>query len=223
MLNERQLEYLRSVDSPTVANALESFKTRDRCDGFIGGSIRCLFPELGVLVGSAVTVTMGNTPGPVAGREGYWRMWEALEAAPKPAVLVVQDVSGEPTRVAYFGEVMATIATHLGAVGMVTDGGVRDLDEVRALGLRYFARYAVVSHANYFIADVGVPVTLDGQRIEPGDILHGDGNGIVVIAADLVDELPKAVDEVRQREKRTMDFIKGPDFSLASLKKMSGY
>ena len=56
-------------------------------------------------------------------------------------------------------------------------------DEVKAIGLRYFARYAVVAHANFFIQDVGVPVTLDGQRIEPGDILHGDSNGIVGVPA----------------------------------------
>jgi 4-hydroxy-4-methyl-2-oxoglutarate aldolase len=223
MLNEQQLAFLRSCDSPTLANAIEGFKIRDRCDGFIGGGIRCLFPDLGPLVGTAVTVTMGNRPGPVAPREGYWRMWEALEQAPKPAVLVVQDVSGAPTRVAYFGEVMSTIATRLGAVGVVTDGGVRDLDEVHGIGLRYFARYAVVSHANYFIDDVGVPVVLDGQIIQPGDILHGDVNGIVVIPPDRLDDLAAAVEDVHARERKMMEFIKGGEFSLANLKQMSGY
>ena len=115
------LEFLRSVDSPTIANAIEPFKLRDRCEGFLGGSIRCLFPDLGVMVGYALTVTMTSEVGPPPGREGYWNMWEALEQAPKPAVVVVQDISRAPTRCAYFGEVMATIASRLGAVGVVNE------------------------------------------------------------------------------------------------------
>jgi hypothetical protein len=62
-MDEKQLEYLRSVDSPTIANAIEQLKLRDRCDGFVGGSIRCQFPELGVMLGSALTVTMDSRRG----------------------------------------------------------------------------------------------------------------------------------------------------------------
>ena len=221
-LTPQQLEFLRSVDSPTVANAVEAFNLRDRCDGFIGGSIRCLFPDLGVMLGYALTVTMSSVSGPVASREGYWRMWQALERAPKPAVIVVQDVSGSPTRCAYFGEVMATIARRLGAEGVVTDGGVRDLAEVRAIGLHYFAPHPVVSHGNFHIVDVGIPVTLDGQLVQPGDLLHGDANGIVAVPTRVLDELPRAVAAVRERERRIMDYVLGPDFSLDGLRELSG-
>ena len=66
------------VDSPTISNAIEPFKVRDRTEGFIGGEVRSLFPEMPPMVGAALTVTMNNTPGAVAGRENYWRMYEAL-------------------------------------------------------------------------------------------------------------------------------------------------
>jgi regulator of RNase E activity RraA len=217
------LEFLRGVDSPTIANAIEPFKLRDRCEGFLGGSIRCLFPDLGVMVGYALTVTMTSEVGPPPGREGYWRMWEALEEAPKPAVVVVQDISRAPTRCAYFGEVMATIASRLGAIGVVTDGGVRDLTEVRALGLHYFAPHPVVSHGNFRIVDVSVPVVLDGQTVHPGDLLHGDANGIVVVPPSVLDQLPEAVTTIRDREKRTLDFVTSPDFTLEGLKQIVGY
>ncbi len=218
-----QLAFLRETDSPTIANAIEPFEVRDRCDGFAGGRIRCLFPELGPLVGYALTVTMSNAPGAPAGREGFWRMWEALERMPRPSVLVVGDVSGEPHRVAYCGEVMATMARRLGAVGIVADGGVRDLEEVRALGMHYFAPYPVVSHANFEIVDVGVPVTLDGGEIRTGDLLHGDANGIVVVPTEVVAELPAAVSEVRSRERQMMDWIAGSDFSVAEARSRAGY
>jgi 4-hydroxy-4-methyl-2-oxoglutarate aldolase len=220
---EDQLAFLRSVDSPTIANAIEPFKVRDRCEGFVGGSVRCMFPDLGVMVGYALTVTMTNKPGPILSRDGWWRMYEELEKAPKPAVVVVQDLSGAPTRCALFGEVMATLAKRLGAVGIVTDGGVRDVDEVRAMGVQYFAPYAVVSHGNFGIVDVGVPVTIDGQVIQSGDLLHGDANGIVVVPPGLVPQLPETVEKIRVREKRMMDYIKGPDFSLPGLRDVSGY
>lgn len=222
-LTTRQLDYLKSVDSPTLSNAIEPFEVRDRCEGFIGGTIGPLFPDLGIMVGQAVTVTMTNAPGPVAGREGYWQMWEALAAAPKPAILAIADASGAPSRCAFFGEVMATMATHLGAVGVVTDGGVRDLDEVHALGLHYFAPFPVVSHANFSITDVGGPITLDGQEVRTGDILHGDKNGIVIIPAAILDDLHKEVDKVRDRERETMARIKSPDFNLKAFRGQSGY
>jgi hypothetical protein len=78
--NENSVSFLRGVDSPTIANAIEHLQVRDRCDGYIGGSVRCLFPELGVMVGYALTVTVDSQPGPVADRDGHWRMWEALLA-----------------------------------------------------------------------------------------------------------------------------------------------
>ena len=218
-----QLAWLNSVDSPTIANAVEPFKVRDRCEGFIGGSVRCMFPELGVMLGYALTVTMTSKPGPVASREGYWKMWRALEQAPKPAVVAVQDISGAPTRCAYFGEVMATLAQRLGAIGVISDGAIRDVDEVRGMGMHYFAPYPVVSHGNFEIVDVNIPITLDGQTVNPGDLLHGDVNGIVIVPPDLVDKLPEQVEKIRVREKQSIDFVRGNSFTLDEFMKMSGY
>ncbi|HYI24724.1 MAG TPA: RraA family protein [Thermomicrobiales bacterium] len=222
-LTESQLAFLRSVDSPTVANAVEPFTVRDRCDGFVGGNVQCQFPDLGVMVGRAVTVTMSNQPGTVAGRDGYWKMWDAVAAMPDPVVIAIQDVSGAPHRVAYAGEMMCTLAQRLGAVGMVTDGALRDVHEVRAIGFHYFMRYPVVSHANFFIASVGEPIELDGQRIETGDILHGDANGIVVIPDEVLDGLQDAVATVRERESTQLEYMRSDAFSLADLKQRSGY
>ena len=108
---------------------------------------------------------------------------------------------------------MTTMAMRLGAVGMVTDGGLRDVHEVRQLGFAYFARYIVVSHGNFGVVDVGEPVTLDGQEVKTGDILHGDANGIVIVPREVLDDLPEAVQEVRTRERATMDFVNGPEFT----------
>lgn len=223
LLTDENLAWLRQVDSPTVANAIETFKVRDRCDGYIGGLVKPMFDLGEPMVGQALTVTIGNAPGAIAPREGYWAMWEALEAMPAPAVIVMQDVSGAPERYACAGEVMATMAKKLGAVGMVTDGGFRDVKEVEALGLHYFASMPVVSHANFQILDVGVDVTLDGQIVKTGDIVHGDVNGIVLIPGDILEGLQAAIGVIREREARFMEFIRSDRFNLADAKAGTGY
>ena len=222
-ISEQDLAFLKGVDSPTISNAIEPFKVRDRTEGFIGGEVRALFPEMPPMVGAALTVTMTNTPGAIAGRENYWRMYEALSQMPAPSVLVVQDISGAPSRCALAGEVMATMAMRLGAVGMVTDGGLRDVHEVRRLGFAYFARYVVVSHGNFGVVDVGEPVTLDGQVVKTGDLLHGDANGVVIVPRQVLDGLPEAVEKVRTRERATMDFINSLEYTIAAARKRAGY
>ena len=145
------------------------------------------------------------------------------EAMEGPVVLAIQDASGEPYRVAYAGEVMATTAMRLGAIGMVTDGALRDVNEVHALGFHYFMQYPVVSHANFEITSVGEPIVLDGQEVRTGDILHGDGNGIVIVPDEVLEGLPEAVATIQKREAETMAFIRGNDFDYAQLRKRSGY
>lgn len=222
-LDAQTLDYLRSVASPTIANAIETLRVRDRRAGYVGGSVQCQFPELGIMVGRALTVTMTSTYDVSGGGPGYWRMWEALDAMAGPVVIAIADASGTPHRVAYAGEVMASIARHLGAVGMITDGALRDVEEARAIGFHYFMRYPVVSHAYFEILTVGEPIVLDGERIATGDLLHGDRNGVTVIPDAVLPDLPAAVARVQSRECELLSFIRGEDFTLAGLKARGGY
>jgi 4-hydroxy-4-methyl-2-oxoglutarate aldolase len=222
-LTSDQLAFLRSVDSPTIANALERLELRDRSTGYLGGDIGCAFPELGPMVGTAVTVTVEDARGRAADTTGYWDLWKTLERTPAPSVIVMRDASGTPARVAYAGEIMATLALRLGAVGIVTDAGLRDLDEVRARGLHYFMRHAVVSHANFELSAVGDPVVIGGELVRTGDILHGDVNGIVLIPTEGLAALPDAVDTIRATERRDLDYLDSADFTLEGYQRIRGY
>jgi len=223
IVSEHVLQYLRGVDSPTIANALERLQLRDRSDGYIGGSVQCAFPELGAMVGTALTVTVGNAVGRPANQDGYWELWSALEAISDPVVIVMKDASGTPHRVAYAGEIMVTLARRLGAIGIVTDGALRDLPEVRAKGFHYFMRYPVVSHANFELSQVGDPVLLDGQLVRTGDILHGDANGIVIVPDVGLPELQEAVDAIQSSERRDLDYIDSPAFTLEGYRAQRSY
>jgi len=212
---ETSIDYLRTVDSPTLCNAIELLHVRPQQEGFTPLHVRCLFPELGRMCGYAVTAQVET----VSSSEPFdimkfVELYRAVEAAPKPAVIALQEIGIHPDFAAHCGEVMATIFTKLGAVGLVSDCAVRDLPEVRALGFHFFSRGSVASHANFRIVRVGVPVQVCGLVIRPGDLLHGDENGLVSVPPGHDEALRQAVSDVRGRERKLMDFVNRGRFSV---------
>ena len=144
----------------------------------------------------------------------FIELFRAVDAAPKPSVVVLQEIGGHSDSAAHCGEVMATFLMRLGAIGLVSDCAVRDLAEVHALGFHYFARGSVASHANFRIVRSGVPVHVLGMVAHTGDLLHGDVNGVLSIPKIDVERLAEKVDLIRARERRLMEFVRGSDFSL---------
>ena len=215
ILSTEQLEALRSIDTPTICNAIERFKARNDVTGFAGMNIHCLFPQFGVTIGYALTVTVDSTTPDVPRDNNAWMEWvRAMANAPKPIFLVFQDVGLNPEKSAHMGEMMASLAKRLGAVGLLTDGGVRDILEVQALGFQYFSAGIVPSHGNPRLLQVNVPVTIDGLIIESGDLLHGDINGVVKIPHEISAQTAEMALKIRQEESEMLAYINGPDFSV---------
>jgi 4-hydroxy-4-methyl-2-oxoglutarate aldolase len=219
ILTGAQLDALRAIDSPTVANAIERFKIRPRVEGYAGYALRCAFPRLGTMLGYAVTCTTDTTTEGRKNPGGLLPLWEALEAAPKPAVLVMQDIGPEPHRSCHMGEIMATVAKALGAVGCVCDGGLRDVLEVEALGgFQYFCPGFVVSHGNPVLCEVNLTVTVAGMTVQPGDLLHGDINGVTVVPDAIAAKVADEAMLVRAAEKVILDVARAPGFNVARLR-----
>jgi 4-hydroxy-4-methyl-2-oxoglutarate aldolase len=209
------IEYLKTIDSPTLSNAIELLKIRPNRDGFTPLQIRCLYPELGRMCGYAVTAQVETvTDCGEFDIDQFVELYRAVNAAPKPAVIVLQEIGGNPDYAAHCGEVMSTCFTRLGAVGLVSDCGVRDLPEVRAMGFHYFARGSVVSHANFRIARPGVAVQIQGLVIRSGDLLHGDENGLLAVPSGHEEQIAANVAQIRSREKKLMDWVRSDAFSL---------
>jgi 4-hydroxy-4-methyl-2-oxoglutarate aldolase len=218
-LTPEQLVQLQKIDSPTVSNAIERLQVRPRLEGFASWELRCAFPELGTTAGYAVTCTADTTTESRLDDRGLLRLWAAIEAAPKPVVIVIKDIGPERNRSCHMGEVMATTAKALGAVGCLSDGGLRDVMEVRALGgFQYFCPGFVVSHGNPVICDVNVPVTLAGMSVNPGDLLHGDVNGVLVVPDTVADRVAAAAERVRADEREVLDFVRSPGLTVEKLR-----
>src|SRR5262249_34992077 len=147
VLSAEQLDGLRRYNTPTISNAIEVFNVRPRHTGFLPHQVRCLFPDLGVMIGYAVTSqTRASYSSEPAGPDLGGDYYRYVAAQPGPKIAVGQDLDDPPGLGAQFGEVNATIHKRLGCVGHITDGCPRDLDEVRPLGFHFFGLNPCVSH-----------------------------------------------------------------------------
>jgi 4-hydroxy-4-methyl-2-oxoglutarate aldolase len=216
------LESLARYDSPTLANAIETFDIQPRDVGFADSRVRCMFPELGRMVGYAATatiVTRGEPPEDWAGA-GNDALYAHARTITAPRIVVVADLDDPPAYAAFWGEVHATIFGALGCVGVVTDGAVRDLDEARGMGFHFFAAGPSVSHAYVRVETVGEPVEIGGLSVAPGDLLHADQHGVLRIPPEIAAELPAAADRVIEREQALLRWVRSDEFDPERLVEM---
>jgi len=213
-LSPEQIEELRSITTPTISNAIETFDVRPRNEGFMNTEIKCILPELGPMVGYAATATIiASRPETNAAENMDRELWKHVVSMPAPRVVVVQDLDNPPGVGSLWGEVNGTIHKALGCAGTVTNGGVRDLDEVRGMGFHFFAAHVVPSHAYVHVVEIGKPVRVGGLTVHPGDLLHGDKHGVVVIPHEIAAEVAERSREVEQNERTIINFFRSPDFS----------
>jgi 4-hydroxy-4-methyl-2-oxoglutarate aldolase len=212
------LDRLRAFTSPSVANAIEVFNVRPRNEGFMRPEIRCIFPKLGVMVGYAVTIKIrAVSPGAGGAAVHPSVHWEKILQVPAPRVVVVEDLDDPPGLGSFWGEVNANVHRALGCIGVVTNGGVRDLEEVEALRFHFFARHISVSHAYVHIVEAGTPVRVGGLTVGPGDLLHGDRHGVTTIPLDLAAKIPEGVKVVDTMERQIINYSQSPEFTVEGL------
>ncbi len=218
-LSDEQLTALRAWPSPAISNAIETFGVRARNYGVMSPDIRCRFPEMPPIVGYAVTCTIRASIPPdqdpeVSVERGAW--YEHIESIPAPRIVVIQDLDQPPVG-SFWGEVNANIHRAFGCSGVVTDGGVRDMEEVRELGFQFLSREVLVSHAYVHQVEIGGPVTVGGLTVRPGDLLHADLHGCIAIPHEIAAEIPAAAQMVEDRERVIIDYAKSPGFTREGL------
>jgi regulator of RNase E activity RraA len=111
----------------------------------------------------------------------------------------------------------AAILKALNCVGYLTNGAVRELPAVRAMGLRLFAGNVAVSHAYAHIFDVGCVAKVGGMEVRPGDLLHGDRHGVLTIPKEIAAQIPAVAAELQQTERKVIEFCRSSGFSVEKL------
>ena len=218
-LTDEQLAALRAWPSPAISNAIETFGVRARNYGAMTPDIRCHFPEMEPIVGYAVTCKIrASVPAdqdPEAHVErGAW--YDHIESIPGPRIVVIEDMDDPPVG-SFWGEVNGNVHRAFGCLGVVTNGGVRDMEEVRELGFQFLAKEVLVSHAYVHQIEVGGPVTIGGITVNPGDLLHADLHGCISIPHDIAADVPAAAQMVEDRERVIIDYAKSPEFTREGL------
>ena len=188
----KQLEAIRRFDGPTICNALECFAIRPRSDGFALPGIQPRTNPPGRLIGYAATAKISARHAPDSGAGARLMEYYAqVREMAKPVVAVIQDIDLQPIG-SFWGEVQATVHKALGAVGTITRGGVRDIDEASALGFQFFSTEVLVSHAYVHVVEPGCAVEIEGLRISPGDLVFADKYGVLKIPLALAPRLAEA-------------------------------
>lgn len=210
---------LAEYDTPTICNVIELFSVQPRTSGFMDKSIRAVFPALPPVVGFASTATCRTSAPPRAG-DAYHHLTQQVERFAElsgPPVVVFQDLD-EPPVSATFGEIMCTTYRAFGAVGLITNGPGRDLEQVGRLRFPVFTDGAVASHGYIHILDVHTPVRVGGLTVNPDDLIHADLNGVAVIPRAIARRVPAAAAAFVAAEQIILRALHDPDVTLGRLR-----
>ncbi|MEO0391062.1 MAG: RraA family protein [Pseudomonadota bacterium] len=208
---------LRAVDTPTVCNAIETAQGRRGFNAFTRGTMQASDPN-GVMVGYARTARIRALAPPTeapevikARRMAYYKY---MSEGARPAVCVVQDLDVPAAIGAYWGEVNTNIHKAFGLSGTLTDGVMRDLGDL-AEGYPVVAGSVGPSHGFVHVVDFDAPVRIHGLDIAPGDLVHADRHGAVVIPPEVVPTLAGAIASMQRAEGIVFDAVKGKSITFA--------
>ena len=208
-LTSEQVQQLRTFDTCTIADAIESFGVRLRNEGFATAraGFRCLFKLLPPMVGYAATCKVRSADPPIVGSRYEERTdwWKHISSVPAPRVLVMQDIDDPPGTGAFIGKVHAAILMTLGCVGAITNGAARELPGIEEQGFQVFAAGLAISRAYIHVVEFGGPVEVGPLVIRPGDLIHGDRHGIINVPLELVPHLPAVAQEIAGRKQHVMN------------------
>ena len=186
-LSHADLLQLKRWNTPTIYNGWEQITAGDpAADGFNLEETRDFMPQMGPMIGYAVTVVI--EPSNKAHRETNAAAWNDyrryVAGVPGPKIVCVQDLDKPHTIGSFWGEVNSNVHRALGCVGTIVDGAIRDVDEMTNAGFKALARRLCVGHAHVHPVRWNCEVEVFGRAIAPGDLIHADRHGFLVIAEE---------------------------------------
>ena len=193
-LSHSELLQLKRWNTPTIYNGWEQITRRDCAADAFNLEETCDFmPQMGPMIGYAITLVIEPSHKEhkqVANAWEDYRKYVASQAGPK--IVVVQDNDKPQVIGSFWGEVNSNVHRALGCVGTITDGAIRDVDEMTNAGFKALARRLCVGHAHSIPVQWGCEVEVFGTKIQPGQLIHADKHGFLAVDASEQGELPEA-------------------------------
>jgi len=206
------LRSLQEFDAALLANTLIYIDPTPAEEIYLGGSIQCQTSGIGPMVGIAVTCEMdSSSPGGSYNMDAYYAQLEQIQAIGQPVVWVVKAVGSRPDHECVLGDGMAKLLYAAGCIGLVTDGGIRDVAGYASVPFHAFARGRVIHHTPYRIRSTNRPVEIGGLTIHPGDVIHGSAEGVVRLPKGSLAELPERAAKMRAFEHEAHFIFRRPD------------
>ena len=206
-LSHADLLELKRWNTPTIFNGWEQITDHDiSCEGVNLEETRDFMPQMGIMVGFAVTVII--QPGNQKHRQENPNAWSEyrkyVASIPGPKIVVVRDLDKPHFVGSFWGEVNANIHKALGCVGTITDGAIRDLDEMINAGFKALASRLCVGHAWSQPVEWNCEVEVFGQKIKPGQLIHADKHGFLAIPQEDEHRLLEAARFMDSNECKTL-------------------
>ena len=177
---------LKRWNTPTVYNGWEQITKSDiAADAFNLEETRDFMPQMGPMVGYAVTLIVEPSNPAHQSQPNAWAEYRKYVAEqPGPKIVVIQDLDKPQVIGSFWGEVNSNAHRALGCVGTITDGAIRDLDEMTNAGFKAIARRLCVGHAHVTPVQWGCEVKVFGRTVRPGQLIHADKHGFLAIPAE---------------------------------------
>ncbi|WP_281930412.1 RraA family protein [Roseibium album] len=211
------LNLLKTVDTPTVCNAIEVAEGRRGFNRFTRGTLLSSDPTSGAMVGFARTARISALAPPTepadvikARRMDYYRH---MSEGPRPALAVVEDIDYPNAIGAYWGEINTTVHKGLGLSGALTNGVMRDLGDLPD-GFPVVAGSVGPSHGFVHVREIDTPVRIFGLDIHPGELVHADRHGALVIPAAVMPDLAEAIRKLLDTEHLVLGPAREPGFTF---------
>ena len=215
-LQVSDLVKLQTWDTPTICNALD-IAAPDRRD--IGFTCKPLVPVgvNGSVCGYIKTAKISGKNKPLDNAtEIKTSYYKYIAEAPKPSIVLIEDIDSPEGFGAFWGEVNSAIHLGLGVKGLITNGVVRDLDQW-ANGFAALAGSIGPSHAYTQVIEYSTEINIYGMQANDSDIIHFDKHGAVIIPKEVVQLLPSIIEKQMNKEAVILEAARSPDFNINKL------
>jgi len=226
----QMIQQLRKFDTATICNVIATYPGSDLClklydawhgEYYTDQTLHCIYPEIGSVCGYAATAWYSEAS-PTYTQLDRWTLPDHLATTKKPIILVARQTYPPELKnlSGLFGGNMTIQFKAQGVTGIVTNGPMRDLEEIRPMNVQYLTTGLTSGHGNLALRGANIPLKVAGMAVSPGEIIHMDTCGAAKFPAHKLAKVLENATELIKRETEQQKMFRDPNFTLAKWKEI---